>query len=122
MNELIIIRGLPGSGKSTMAEKFVAMGYTHCETDAFFMVNGEYKFDGNRLTEAHDWCFAAVVNALKSGNVVVSNTFSRIWEMQRYLDLPNPKAVLTCEGNYGNKHGVPEHAVERMRQRWERYS
>ena len=51
--ELILVRGIPGSGKSTFAK---SLGGTHFETDKFFMVDGEYKFDGTKIKEAHKWC------------------------------------------------------------------
>ena len=47
MNEkvLYLVRGLPGSGKSTFAKKLVHSDFLVCEADKYFMVNGEYKFD-----------------------------------------------------------------------------
>ena len=39
---LYLVRGVPGSGKSTFAKQ---LGGTHFETDTYFMVDGEYKFD-----------------------------------------------------------------------------
>ena len=39
---LYIVRGIPGSGKSTFAK---SLGGTHFEADMFFMKDGEYKFD-----------------------------------------------------------------------------
>ena len=132
MSELILIRGLPGSGKSTfarsMVKRFLAAGlsYDHIETDMFFQYLDEYKFDTSKLKEAHlwaqDWCRAE----LQVGDsVVVSNTFTRIWEMQPYLDMAKEfKAkvtVLTCEGQYGNVHGVPEEKIQEMKRRWEPY-
>lgn len=123
MSELIIIRGLPGSGKSTLAQKFVRLGFVHYETDMFFLDDhGEYRFDRNRLSEAHAWCQKAVQLALDEGeDVVVSNTFTRIWEMQPYLDMIANRTILTVEGNYQNLHGVPAAAIEMMKSRWEVY-
>ena len=125
MVDLILIRGLPGSGKSTLARKFVAMGYAWFEADRYFETSdGEYRFDGTRLREAHNVCQQQARDALRRGaNVVVSNTFSRQWEMQPYRDMAsNLGARLTiviCEGNYGNVHSVPEAAITAMRERWE---
>jgi len=56
-------------------------------------------------------------------SVVVSNTFIRRWEMQRYiayaesLGIPVEEIVMT--GDYGSIHNVPEYTVERMRQNFE---
>jgi predicted kinase len=119
---LVVIRGLPGSGKSTLARKFVGMGYRHFEADMFFMENGEYRFDPNNLPTAHAWCKQEVHEAIDAGyDVVVSNTFSRLWELAPYLDMSDDVTVLTCEGSYGSVHGVPPEAVERMNSRWERF-
>lgn len=120
--ELVLIRGLPGSGKSTMAKSMA--GYLHIETDMFFVTPYEgYKFDPRRISEAHSWCQRLTKYALKTVNVVVSNTFTQKWEMQPYFDmgaeLGIPVRVIEATGNFQNIHGVPEAAIERMRARWE---
>lgn len=43
--KIILVRGLPGSGKSTVAHYFVGFDFFHYETDQFWMVDGEYKCD-----------------------------------------------------------------------------
>jgi len=43
MSKLILVRGLPGSGKSTFAKTF---GCLHVEADMFYIVGGKYRFDG----------------------------------------------------------------------------
>ena len=89
MAKLTLVRGIPGSGKSTLAK---ALAYSpdvmHLETDMFWMVDGEYKFDINRLREAHEWCQAETRKHLKNDfEVVVSNTFTTIKELRPYFDL-----------------------------------
>ena len=53
MQELIIIRGIPGSGKTTMAKSY--QGYSHYEADMFFMKDGVYNFDRAKIKNAHNW-------------------------------------------------------------------
>lgn len=123
---LIIVRGLPGSGKSTFA---AAMANTilfgaHIEADMFFEGERGYSFDASKLPIAHEWCLKRTETLLNECRVVfVSNTFSRRWEYEPYVKLAEalnvPCHVLTMTGNYGNVHGVPVEAIERMRQRWE---
>lgn len=123
--KLAIIRGLPGSGKSTMARNLP--GYKnmdHWEADMFFEQNGRYQFDPNKIKEAHQWCQSNVRRSLEAGrSVVVSNTFVRKWEVDPYLtmarELNVPVEILTATGNYRNVHDVPDEVVERMRENWE---
>ena len=120
MSRLILIRGLPGSGKSTLAKNLIGF-YVHYETDMFW--GPDYEFDASKLPEAHAWCQKNVKEALMTGwGVVVSNTFTTIWEMQPYFDMAKELGitpqVVTCHGQYGNVHNVPEAALERMRDRF----
>ena len=123
--ELILIRGLPGSGKSVMARRLAESGYEHFEADQYFIgKDGEYKFDGAQIKAAHDWCFDRARATLAAGlPVVVSNTFSRMWELQPYVDLAKelgaPLYVMEARGAFENVHGVPAEHVARMKDRWQ---
>jgi predicted kinase len=119
---LILIRGLPGSGKSTLAKSM--QGFHHYEADMFFMRNGGYKFDRDQIKQAHEWCQKKTDDSLSiGGDVVVSNTFTQKWEMKPYMEIAKkhgvPVEVITATGNFKNIHGVPEEAIQRMRDRWE---
>jgi len=144
---LYIIRGLPGSGKSTFARRLVGRG-NYFEADMYFTdEKGVYRFDPTKLQAAHAWCFSEVQKAMESrytqykdneygfeGSylsdlepVAVCNTFSQLWEMQPYLDLvKRPEyadwsvCIIEMQNNFGNTHGVPTEAIERMRNRWEK--
>lgn len=115
---LVLIRGLPGSGKTTMAKTIA--GCHHFEADQFFEVNGEYRYDPSRIREAHEWCQSKTSGALGAGySVVVSNTFTRLSEIEAYLGLTDNVRIVEAVGRWKNVHGVPAETVERMRQRWE---
>jgi len=130
--EFILIRGLPGSGKSTLAislsKRFQAAGldFQHIETDMFFQKLDGYQFDKSKLQEAHkwtqDWCHECLDDKI---NVIVSNTFTRIWEMKPYIDMAKEfgakLTVITCEGQHGNVHNVPPEKIQEMKARWEKY-
>ena len=117
--KLIIIRGLPGSGKTTIA-KTQFPDYILVETDMFFMHKGEYKYNPKKIKEAHAWCYETVRAFLNSGyNVVVANTFTQRWEFQKYIDLGFSYKIIVAKGNYNSVHNVPKHVIERMKNRWE---
>lgn len=130
--KLTIVRGLPGSGKSTYAKQYAScqLAHTnrihhHFEADQFFMLHGEYQFDPRLISAAHDWCYSKTVFALRRGyDVVVSNTFTRMWELERYLNIPaivdNVKiSVVEMLTQYDNVHGVPEDKLRMMQDRWQ---
>jgi len=129
MNELFLLRGLPGSGKSTLAK---SLGGFHVEADMYFINDGEYKFDGSKIKDAHEWCqnevnTAMILNHTTGVNkrIVVSNTFTQEWEMKAYTDLAESYDYrvysLIVENRHGgvNEHGVPEDKLEQMKNRFE---
>lgn len=119
-HRLVLIRGLPGSGKSTMAAHLAACGYLHFETDQFFERGGRYRFHAHMLPEAHVWCQDRVVAALEAGHsVVVANTFTRLWELDAYLSMWPEVVVIEATGTWPSVHGVPPATVDDMRERWE---
>jgi predicted kinase len=117
-NDIVLIRGLPGSGKTTAAKSMY--GYKHFEADMYLEVDGVYVYDVAKVKAAHDWCVASAKKALEDGlNAVVSNTFIKLWEMQRYIDLGFPFRIIEMSESYQNIHGVPEDKIEMMKNGWQ---
>eukprot|EP01013_Petalomonas_cantuscygni_P033401 TRINITY_DN60351_c0_g1_i1.p1 TRINITY_DN60351_c0_g1~~TRINITY_DN60351_c0_g1_i1.p1 ORF type:complete len:245 (+),score=24.21 TRINITY_DN60351_c0_g1_i1:71-805(+) len=134
---VVLVRGLPGSGKSTVA-RAIASTYKSCvvEADDFFVnrASGVYVFDPSLISDAHQECQRRAKAAIrgKTPVVIVSNTFTQRWEMRTYV-------LAAVKGGYrvhvvdlydGNKsddilasrnvHGVPPDRIAAMRQRYEK--
>lgn len=115
--ELVLVRGHSGSGKSTFAASLVPFGYKHFENDSFFVGDdGVYKFDFAFHQVAKDECVKKAVQALVDGeSVVVSNTFTKINEMDSLVsfakDLGIDIRVFEMENDFENTHAVPAAVV-----------
>ena len=134
MKNLILVRGIPGSGKSTTANLLGAnaSGCAHFEADQYFIEDGVYKFDPAKIKDAHRWCKDSVEQAMllnhttgHNSTIIVSNTFTQEWEMEAYFDLAKQwnyrVTSLIVENRHGgvNVHGVPNDKLEQMKNRFE---
>lgn len=130
MTSLYIVRGAPGSGKTTLGNRLKAGGlvrFVISADDYMVDVDGNYLFEPARLGDCHKLCLQAVTAAMQDGeSVAVCNTFTRIWEMQPFVDLAAKMQadlyVVRCEGRFKNVHGVPAEVVEKMRGRFEEWA
>lgn len=144
MHELVMVRGLPGSGKTTL----MRMLHIDCDSregmsresravsaDDYFTRNDNYFFNPSKLGDAHEYCRKTVEQLLSDYDIdrriMVHNTFSQRWEMEPYIklaELYNAKLIvidlfdggLTDEALVArNVHGVPLQTMGQMRSRWE---
>ena len=119
--KLIIVRGIPGTGKSTFAKEVLQKKYNNSivlEADMYFMQSGRYNFDGKQLERAHDWCKLSTNIFLKQYEVViVCNTFVEEWTMYDYILRMNWKdlVVIDLTKEYSNVHNVPTLYLDNMR-------
>lgn len=123
--ELVLIRGLPGSGKTTLAQSAAFVGFAHYEADQFLTdEHGHYQFDADKIVAAHAWCQQQTLAALQAGRaVVVSNTFTRHHEMRPYVQMAEqlglPLRIVEADGTWPSVHDVPDDILAKMRARWQ---
>ena len=124
MKILYIVRGIPGSGKSTFAN---SLGCPVFEADMYFMIDGEYKFDMSKIKLAHNWCKLRVEHSMEDDfqKIAVSNTFTQEWEMEPYYEMAKQYGYtvfsVIIENRHGgvNEHGVPEDKLKMMKDRFD---
>ena len=132
---VIIMQGLPGSGKSLFARNYAndrVESYHDpiVSADQFFSMLG--RFDPKRLPEAHSFCMVEYIRHLRSKGdlVIVDNTNIHRWEHRPYRSLAYAMGYKYNIVNLfdaglddeqlakRNRHGVPEETIGRMRERY----
>ena len=73
--EILVFRGVPGSGKSTSAKEYVALGYKKVGKDELrHMING-YSLDNSDENMIHSIQSSIIKTFMKNGkNIVIDNT------------------------------------------------
>ncbi|KAL3665271.1 hypothetical protein V7S43_009899 [Phytophthora oleae] len=103
---VVILRGIPGSGKSTLGREIEAVcrhrgvAFTACSADFLFETPRGYLFDVKKLGAAHSKCKADFTRAIQGDTprnvgggratqhvVLVDNTSTQRWEYETYEDI-----------------------------------
>ena len=121
---LIIVRGIPGSGKTSFAN---LLSKAICCADDYYMHDGEYKRKAEDIGKAHAWCQRKCRRFMKAQveQIVVANTSTTEREMQPYMDLARQFSYMVysviVENRHGNVsvHGVPEATLDKMKARFD---
>jgi len=119
MSELVLIGGLPGSGKSTNAKDYHDH-YLHYETDHLFKdCGGRYRFDYQLWKKAREFVYDMADFALSRGeNVVVCDLFNQREQVQVYEILAEYHhanlTMIKCEHNFKSVHRVPLTVLDKI--------
>ncbi|XP_034527815.1 NEDD4-binding protein 2 isoform X5 [Ailuropoda melanoleuca] len=135
---LVLLRGLPGSGKSFLARTLQEDNPSGVilSTDDYFYINGQYQFDVKYLGEAHEWNQNRAKEAFekKVSPIIIDNTNLQAWEMKPYVSLSQKHKykVLFREPDTWwkfkpkelarrNIHGVSKEKITRMLEHYQRF-
>ena len=132
-----ILRGLSGTGKSTLAKALGNKGSIF-STDDLFMVDGEYQFDPSKLGEYHAENLRLATAFMERfaphttpAICVIDNTNTQHWEYEKYVEAAKENGfmvqIISVDWKQEdiplyaerNSHGVPVEAIQRMADRWE---
>lgn len=132
IGDLILLRGIPGSGKTTLGNAILFTNQSNTQdvlsADNFFInEKGEYIFDFTKLKEAHNDCQVKCAERMRNqfSKIVVANTFTQEWEMEPYFIMAERYNyrihTVIVENRHGNKniHNVPEEKIEQMIKRFD---
>ncbi|NXS89458.1 N4BP2 protein, partial [Erpornis zantholeuca] len=134
---LVLLRGVPGSGKSYLARNLLEdnPGGIILSTDDYFYKHGQYHYDPDCLGEAHDWNRKRAKEAfeMRISPIIIDNTNIQAWEMKPYVALAQQFKYKVMfrepdtwwkfkpkELERRNIHGVSKEKIKRMLERYER--
>ncbi|XP_056417865.1 NEDD4-binding protein 2-like 1 [Hyla sarda] len=134
---IYLLRGLPGSGKSSLARKLkkeFPSALVFSTDDYFLMEDGSYIYNPDLLLDAHKWNQKRARKAMSKGRtpIIIDNTNILAWHMKPYavMALENGYGVIFLEPNTHwkfdvrelarrNSHGVPREKIQRMKNAYE---
>ena len=132
VGDLILLRGVPGSGKTTLGNIILFNIQSNIQdvlsADNFFInEKSDYVFDATKLKEAHNECQVKCAERMRNqfSKIVVANTFTQEWEMEDYYELAKnygyTRTSVIVENRHGGEsiHSVPDATLGNMRNRFQ---
>ena len=141
MKKVLILRGLPGSGKdyyikNVIGKQFSYYNYYTCSADKYFVrPDGCYDWNARLLENAHQWCYREFRTELDNQTplVILNNTNIKKAHYQKYIELAkeyNYEVEEVIIGDFTeeaaqlyasrNVHNVPYSTIKKMMDEFEK--
>lgn len=124
---LYIVRGIPGSGKTTLAQAMArAMGCVYVEADQYMTDDqGIYEWDVEKLPWAHQKCKHVIKIELQSGSdVIVSNVSATLKDINEYIEIAKSlncnftSLVVESRNETKSTHNLPAERILTIRRQF----
>lgn len=134
--DVVVLRGLPGSGKSSFSKAIENQKVIVCSADYYHMVDNKYVWKKENAGKAHSSClfdFISNITGMIQNDfvlkIIVDNTNTTMSEIETYLKIATAydlKTAVVCfnvspETSFKrNIHGVPVKTIARMSENLEK--
>jgi len=141
LKRLYIMRGLPGSGKSTIAKELAGnLGQCFATDDYWYIEDGSYQFNIDKLKEAHAWNVRRVEQAIESELpiIVIDNCNTKLEYLKNYaliieaallkdyyVEIIPANSLWAFDINelvLKNTHLVPREIIQKMADEWKEFT
>jgi len=137
VKKLIIMRGIPGSGKTTKANELMKASpdSVRCSADDFpgYYLNGSYKWSAEACSSAHSYCKSKFKYylSLETNLIIIDNTniLKRDYKFYKDEAIKNGYKVEICEIPFDktqasvyamrNLHNVSEEKIIQMMEKYQ---
>jgi predicted kinase len=136
--QIIVMQGVPGAGKSTVAQQIKEQVHAVIVSSDLFHTDdkGNYNYKTELAGKAHAWCFRKFIDLLADhrpyyDTIIVDNTNTTVAEVAPYMAIAAAYEAdayilrVPCDWEVAAArtiHGVPKHVVELLQQRLDRFA
>jgi len=140
VSNVIFLRGISGSGKTTIRKFLYSLlgseNVVSFSADDYFTIDGIYKFNINKISEAHMECVKSLETALQSSvpYIIMDNTHTKLWHLYNaentankyhanlyYIDIVVPDKAHFALCLKRQVHNVPEEVLLEQWVNWEEH-
>ena len=131
MKKIVIIRGVPGAGKTTLATKLEGemngrgISCIHHEADQYFAEDPR-RYLPSKAGDAYEWVIGKTRESIHDFDVVIVSSMNiHAYEVYKYVAIADENRaeniVFHLVSDYGNVHGVKPAVIKSLKSDFEPY-